>query len=94
MRGKLDNVLTIYGDIVYDYAKVYQSLLGYDEILLDKIVSNEYRKKLINIFIDFIKENLGEKYINIIKMITKSLLLTLLPLHNNNKCIKFYNLIL
>ena len=93
MRGKLDDVLTIYGDILYDYAKVYQSLLGYDEILLDKIVSNEYRKKLINVFIDFIKENLGEKYINMIKMITKSLLLTLLPLHNNNKCIKFYNLI-
>jgi len=93
MRGKIDNTLTIYGDIFYDYAKIYQSLLGYDEILLDKQISNEYKNKLINIFFNYIIKNYGEDYVKIIKNITNSLLFTLIPLHNNNKCIDYYNLI-
>ena len=93
MRGKLDEKLTIFGDILYDYAKIYQSLIGYDEILLDKIVSNEYKTNLLNIFINFIEENLGNEYFNRIKMICNSLLFTLIPLHNNHKCKNFYNLI-
>jgi capsule biosynthesis phosphatase len=93
MRGKLNETLTIYGDILYDYSKIYQSLLGYDEILLDKIVSNDYKTKLMNIFIEFIKNNLGEEYLYRIKMICNSLLFTLIPLHNNEKCEYFYNLI-
>jgi hypothetical protein len=93
MRGKLGTELTVYGDIFYDYSKIYQSLIGYDEILLDKIVSNDYKTNKINIFENFIKENYGETYINHIKMITNSLLFTLLPLHNNNKCFEYYKLI-
>jgi len=93
MRGKIDNTLTIYGDIFYDYAKIYQSLLGYDEILLDKQISNEYKNKLINIFFNYIIKNYGEDYVKIIKNITNSLLFTLIPLHDNNKCIDYYNLI-
>jgi capsule biosynthesis phosphatase len=93
MRGKLGDVQTIYGDIFYDYAKIYQSLIGYDEILLDKIVSNEYKKIKLGIFENYIKENFGEECIKQIKMITNSLLFTLIPLHNNNKCGDFYKLI-
>lgn len=93
MRGKLDDKLTIYGDILYDYSKVYQSLIGYDEILFDKIISNDYKTKLLNIFNNFIKSNLGDEYLEIIKMICNSLLFTLIPLHKNEKCILFYNLI-
>jgi capsule biosynthesis phosphatase len=93
MRGILDDKLTIYGDILYDYSKIYQSLIGYDEILLDKIISNEYKTKLLNIFTIFIKNNLGNEYLDRIKMICNSLLFTLIPLHDNNKCSAFYNLI-
>jgi hypothetical protein len=93
MRGKIYNTCTIYGDIFYDYAKIYQSLIGYDEILLDKIISNDYRQKMINIFFKYILENYEEKYIDIIKNITNSLLFTLLPLHNDRKCDDFYKLI-
>ena len=93
MRGKIGNVLTIYGDILYDYAKIYQSLIGYDEILFDKIVSNDYKIKLLNIFNLFITEKIGFEYLEIIKMICNSLLFTLIPLHKNEKCILFYNLI-
>jgi len=94
MRGKLNNeTYTIYGDIFYDYAKIYQSLIGYDEILFDKIVSNDYKKKLMYIFENFIESNYSKEYIFKIKMLTKSLLFTLIPLHNNDKCEYFYNLI-
>ena len=93
MRGKIDNILTIYGDILYDYAKVYQSLIGYDEILLNKILSNDYKTKLFNVFIHFIKDKFGEIYLDRIKMICNSLLFTLIPLHKNDKCKLFYELI-
>jgi capsule biosynthesis phosphatase len=93
MRGIIDDKLTIYGDILYDYAKVYQSLIGYDEILFDKIVSNNYKTILLNIFNKFITEKIGFEYLEIIKMICNSLLFTLIPLHKNEKCILFYNLI-
>jgi capsule biosynthesis phosphatase len=93
MRGKNNDTLTIFGDILYDYAKIYQSIIGYDEILLKKNVSNYYRKNLINIFFSFIKDFIGEEYIEIIKIITKSLLFTLIPLHNNDNCNDFYKLI-
>jgi capsule biosynthesis phosphatase len=93
MRGKLDNNLSIYGDIFYDYGKIYQSLIGYDEILIDKFVSNNYKNNLINIFNNYIIKNYGEQYILIIKNITNSLLFSLIPLHNNNKCNDYYKLI-
>jgi aminoglycoside phosphotransferase len=93
MRGILGNKLTIFGDIYYDYAKVYQSLIGYDEILLDKLVSNNYRQNKIKIFETFVTEKFGYDAIFKIKMITNSLLFTLIPLHDDNKCNKYFNLI-
>ena len=36
MRGELGNVLTLQGDLTYDLSKVYQSLLGYDYIILSQ----------------------------------------------------------
>jgi capsule biosynthesis phosphatase len=93
MRGMIDDELTIYGDIFYDYGKIYQTLIGYDEILIDTQISNSYKLKFINIFNNYIIKNYDEKYLEIIKYITNSLLFTLIPLHNDNKCIKYYNLI-
>ena len=93
MRGKLENTLTLYGDWLYDWAKFYQSLIGYDEILLDKEIKLEYKKSMISkfreIFIDWYS---NEDFENL-KTITNSLLFTLIPLHDNKKCIKYYNLI-
>ena len=55
-RGVVGDKTTIYGDIFYDYAKVYQSLLGYDEVMQNKSVSNEYREHLIEILFNFIEK--------------------------------------
>ena len=93
MRGKLGNDLTIYGDWLYDWAKLYQSLIGYDKILLDKQISDDYEKKNIQYFENyFINTYSLDDFKNLIT-ITKSLLFTLIPLHDNEKCIKYYNLI-
>jgi len=93
MRGKQGNQCTIFGDILYDYAKIYQSLIGYDEILLDKDVNVDYKTKIIHIFENYIKTKYNVDILQQIKMITNSLLFTLIPLHNNDKCVKYFDLI-
>lgn len=93
MRGKIGDVKTIYGDVMYDWAKFYQSLIGYDEILDDKELSIGYVNVLKKVFEDRIIELYGEVYMKHIKLITKSLLFSLIPLHNNAKCVRFFELI-
>jgi len=93
MRGLQGDKETIYGDKWYDYGKIYQSIIGYDEILLDKTVSIDYKSNMINTFNNFITLKYGSDTLKKIKMIANSLLFTLIPLHHNDKCIKYYNLI-
>lgn len=93
MRGKQGDTLTIYGDWLYDWAKIYQSLIGYDEILLSKEISENYKIKMIQIFKDYFINKFSLDDFNNLKIITKSLLFTLIPLHNNEKCVGYYNLI-
>jgi len=86
VKGKQGNDLSIFGDCFYDYAKIYQSLIGYDEILLDKEIKESYKNKMINHFDSkFSNEDLQK-----IKNITKSLLVSLIPLHNEPKKFKKY----
>ena len=92
MRGKNGNQLTLLGDKWYDYGKVYQSLIGYDEILLDKNVDMNLKNTLIKHFENYIIDKFQEDTLNKIKYITSSLLFTLIPLHDNSKCQKYYNL--
>jgi capsule biosynthesis phosphatase len=93
MRGKIGKKLTIYGDEMYDWAKLYQSLIGYDSILLDKNVSENYSNKMKEVFETFFLNLYSNNDFNNMKLITKSLLFSLLPLHNNDKCFKYYELI-
>ena len=93
MRGKIGNKLTIYGDWLYDWAKIYQSIIGYDEILLSKFVENNYKQNIISIFKNYFIDKFSEKDFENLKVITKSLLFTLIPLHHNEKCINYYNLL-
>jgi capsule biosynthesis phosphatase len=89
VKGKQGNELSIFGDKLYDYAKIYQSLVGYDEILLDKEMKQSYKTKMISHF----ESNFSENEISIIKKITKSLLVSLIPLHNEpSKFEKYINL--
>ena len=93
MRGKMGSELTIYGDWLYDWAKIYQSLIGYDNILLNKEINIKYQTSIIKFFTDYFITLYSEEDLYNLKMITKSLLFSLIPLHDNNNCQKFYNLI-
>lgn len=93
MRGQQGNTLTIYGDWLYDWSKFYQSLIGYDEILLDKEIKMEYKKSMISKFEEIFINWFSEEDFEHLKTITNSLLFTLIPLHDNEKCIHYYNLI-
>ena len=93
MRGKQGNKLTIFGDWLYDWAKLYQSLIGYDEILENKLINLNYKKKLIDFFKNRFIKKYSEKDFENLKLITNSLLFTLIPLHDNDKCIDYYKLI-
>ncbi|KAI8110019.1 hypothetical protein M9434_001295 [Picochlorum sp. BPE23] len=92
MRGMVNSSFTKCGDIFYDYAKILQSLVGYDEILLNRTVDECYRKIILQTFEGYVTEIFGEIVLNHIRMITKSLLLSLLPLHANENCTKFLSL--
>lgn len=92
MRGKIGDIQTIYGDYLYDWAKLYQSLLGYDLILQDKEVSLKYKNDLILYFEKYFIELFSQDTLNDLKNITNSLFFTLIPLHDNEKCEKYYGL--
>jgi capsule biosynthesis phosphatase len=93
MRGRLGDDLTVFGDIVYDYAKIYQSIIGYDFILYNKIVDKKQVNKYKNMFQEYIRSNYGKLYFDYIANITKSFIISLIPLHNNSKCCKYFDLI-
>lgn len=93
MRGKLGDELSLSGDSLYDWAKVYQSLIGYDEILESRTVDNNYKQIMIDHFKDHFFSTHQEQHFEDLKTITKSLLFTLIPLHDNKKCASYYDLI-
>jgi len=81
MRGKQGDEVTLYGDIYYDFAKIYQSLIGYDNILNGIEIDDAYRSELVNYFESMISREEIEK----IKLITTSLLISMLPLHDDDE---------
>jgi hypothetical protein len=93
MRGKVGNKLSIYGDWLYDWAKLYQSLIGYDKILQDKIMNENYEKSMIKNFEEYFVQLFSQNDLDNLKVITQSLLFSLIPLHDNDKCSKYYELI-
>jgi capsule biosynthesis phosphatase len=95
MRGKMGtSKLTIHGDFLYDWAKMYQSLIGYDEIHEDVHLNTEYKKRMIQCFEDYFEELFDEHvHFSYVKAITKCLLFSMIPLHNNEKCDQYYALI-
>lgn len=93
MRGKLGNELTLCGDYLYDWAKLYQSLIGYDRILMNTIINKTYEKNMIDIFEKYFINLYSINELKNLKLITKSLLFSLIPLHDNDLCFKYFDLI-
>lgn len=77
MRGALGTHSTTQGDVMYDRAKLYQSLVGYDEILLQRYVSDGYRANMLRVFESEFEDCLADIF-----LITSSLFFSLIPLHS------------
>jgi capsule biosynthesis phosphatase len=93
MRGTIGNILSLQGDLMYDWAKLYQSLIGYDCILQGASVSDTYKNEMIRVFENKFIDMYSSEQLAYVKIITGSLLFTLIPLHNNDKCKEYYALI-
>jgi capsule biosynthesis phosphatase len=86
MRGALGNTMTLQGDVMYDLSKVYQSLCGYDFIILNKPLTAgavQYLNELKQIFWQFIKETYGSIIERDIIGLTAALYFSLIPYHDN-----------
>ena len=57
MKGIICERESLSGDRVYDYAKILQSLIGFDSILYDKEIDESYNKIFIEYFKKWISEN-------------------------------------
>lgn len=92
MRGKICDILTLNGDIYYDYGKLYQSILGYDLVLNNDVVNKEYIDLFKTFFINkCIDIGLDINYLTII---TKSLIFgTIYFIPSNEQKINVWNLI-
>jgi capsule biosynthesis phosphatase len=57
MKGLVNGVQSLGGDKLYDYAKILQSLAGFDAILYDKEMDAAYRRSFIVFFQAWLEEN-------------------------------------
>lgn len=83
MRGEQGNMITIYGDIFYDYAKVLQSLVGYDSIMHNCYLSPEYQQRMIDCFKVWFLNHYSKRELDDLMVITSSLFFSLIPLHQD-----------
>ena len=88
-RGGHLSSFSIYGDKFYDYAKVYQSLTGYHQIINDKNLQDVFVDKLVSEYKKIIINNFGKSSLKKIKLITASLYVGLIPFHDNKYSHKF-----
>lgn len=79
-RGSVGDKLSVFGDIYYDFSKIYQSIMGYDFILNGMNLRTEYQNMLRLKF----ESHFSSDEIAKIRTITASLIFSLLPLHEND----------
>ena len=90
-RGGQKNKFTIVGDLFYDFAKIYQSLTGYEHILSGKKNYKEkYYQNLKIKFEKFFKEKFSNDQFEYLKYLTASLYISLIPLHDKKNWRKFF----
>jgi len=89
MKGQVNSQLTTGGDRLYDYGKLYQSILGYDAALYNDILNKVYRQSIETIFI----RELQKRSIDLqqLKAVTASLIIgTFHSIENNDTKIRIW----
>jgi len=90
MGGMQCDVQTTDGDALYDYAKVLQSLCGYDEVLAQQPVSFAYKLPLLRAFWTFVEGVAPGRQADV-ERIKDCLVLSLLPLHDADTARALFN---
>ena len=72
MKGQITDILTLNGDMYYDYGKMYQSILGYDLILNRDSIDSDYLAFMHEYFLKKCN-NIGLN-IDYLRWVTKSLI--------------------
>jgi capsule biosynthesis phosphatase len=88
MRGSVGDIITQGGDRQYDYAKLYQSIVGYDSIL-EGVHTKHY---LIDCFRELYLEKFSKDSFCNLQQLTAGLIFSLIPLHAKEKQNSFYDL--
>jgi len=88
-RGSLGNDYSIFGDINYDYAKIYQSLTGYENIIYDRKIDINYLNDLKDHFENLVINKNKIESIEALKYLTSSLYFTLIKFHNKKYTSRF-----
>jgi len=83
MRGKVGDTLTIYGDVHYDWAKIYQSLIGYDYVVAKARPNSRYIHGLQDYFLEKYRKKYGDKQAEILPYLTACLLFSLRNIHED-----------
>jgi len=86
------NDFSMYGDVFYDYAKVYQSLVGFEQIVSYQKTNNSFFSEKKNYFENYFINFFDEKKLINLKFITSSLLISLIPLQDKNNSRRFMEL--
>jgi hypothetical protein len=81
MRGCLGSVHTLGGDRLYDYGKIYQSILGYDDCLYGKNTAETYKTYMRELF----EKKVVERGVNLadLKTVCVSLIIGTFHAHND-----------
>ena len=86
MRGALGETLTTAGDLLYDLSKVYQSLCGYDFIILDvprTPAIDTTLAKLRALFFTWLAKTHPAVLLRDVKLLTAAHFFCIVPLHDN-----------
>jgi hypothetical protein len=89
--GELNN-FSMYGDVFYDYAKVYQSLSGFEHIVNYQKINDSFFLEKKSYFENCFINSFGEEKLKNLKFITSSLLISLIPLQDKKNSRKFMEL--
>lgn len=75
------------GDAIYDLAKVYQSICGYDFILVGRQSDSDVDQRILgdikHCFVRFVQSNYPTIALLDVILVTASLYFSLIPLHDN-----------
>jgi fructosamine-3-kinase len=86
------SLFSMHGDIFYDYAKVYQSLVGFEQISNYQKTNNKFCLEKRRYFENYFINIFGEKRLENLRFITSSLLVSMIPLQDEKNALKYIEL--